>query len=174
MSTKTCNRHYLQKAAVICSAAISHSLISFSCCRQFASGADVVNKRRFSVWQFVTVKLSWQHLLWLCSSKITKSSESGESWKYRWVWRYTNAPLTQCQSIQPFQQNVEHITVHNLPQIIIVQKKITRDVKTVYFSEPVADLPKPVFTSYGKAYCERDNCHRSLRARYQSIAVASG
>ena len=26
------------------------------------------------------------------------------------------------------------------------------------------------FTGYRKAYCERDNCHRSLRACYQSIA----
>jgi len=46
----------------------------------------------------------------------------------------------------------------------------TGDVKTVYFSEPVTGLPKPVFTGYRKAYCERDNCHRSLSACYQSIA----
>ena len=46
---------------------------------------------------------------------------------------------------------------------------VNRDVKTVYFSEPVTGLPKPVFTGYRKAYCERDNCHRSLRACYQSI-----
>ena len=45
-----------------------------------------------------------------------------------------------------------------------------RDVKTVYFSEPVTGLPKPVFTGYRKAYCERDNCHRSLRDCYQLIA----
>jgi len=30
-----------------------------------------------------------------------------------------------------------------------------RDVKTVYFSELVTGLPKPVFTGYRKAYCER-------------------
>jgi len=47
---------------------------------------------------------------------------------------------------------------------------VVRDVKTVYFSEPVTGLPKPVFTGYRKAYCERDGCHRSLRACYQSIA----
>jgi len=50
---------------------------------------------------------------------------------------------------------------------------LIRDVKTVYFSEPVTGLLKPVFTGYRKAYCEWDNCHRSLRslrACYQSIA----
>jgi len=30
---------------------------------------------------------------------------------------------------------------------------LNRDVKTVYFSEPVTGLPKPVFTGYRKAYC---------------------
>ena len=43
-----------------------------------------------------------------------------------------------------------------------------RDVKTVYFSELVTGLPKPVFTGYRQTYCERDYCHRSLRACYQS------
>ena len=31
-------------------------------------------------------------------------------------------------------------------------------------------MPKPVFYQLRKAYCERDNCHRSFRACYQSIA----
>jgi len=48
---------------------------------------------------------------------------------------------------------------------------LNRDVKTVYFSEPVTGLPKPVFYRLPKGLlCERDNCHRSLRACYQSIA----
>jgi len=42
-----------------------------------------------------------------------------------------------------------------------------RDVKTVYISEPVCR--NRFFTGYRKAYCERDNCHRLLRACYQSI-----
>ena len=42
-----------------------------------------------------------------------------------------------------------------------------RDVKTAYFSEPVCR--NRFFTGYRKAYCERDNCHRLLRACYQSI-----
>jgi len=51
-----------------------------------------------------------------------------------------------------------------------VGKMRNRDVKTVYFSEPVTSLLKPVFTGYRMAYCERDNCHQSFRACYQSIA----
>ena len=50
------------------------------------------------------------------------------------------------------------------------ERILSRDVKTVYFPEPVTGLPKPFFTGYRKAYCERDNCHRSLSACYQSIA----
>ena len=51
---------------------------------------------------------------------------------------------------------------------LCTKKVITRDVKTVYFSKPVTGLPKPVF--YRLPVTERrDNCHRSLRACYQSI-----
>ena len=42
----------------------------------------------------------------------------------------------------------------------------TRDVKTVYFSEPVTGLPKPAFYRLPKGLL----CHRSLGACYQSIA----
>ena len=48
---------------------------------------------------------------------------------------------------------------------------MTRDVKTVYFSEPVTGLPKPVFYRLpkGLAYCERDNCHRWVALRLLSV-----
>jgi len=48
---------------------------------------------------------------------------------------------------------------------------LNKDVKTVYFSEPVTGLPKLVFYRLPKGLlCERDNCHQSLRACCQSIA----
>jgi len=56
-----------------------------------------------------------------------------------------------------------------VPAVQQFDKLISRDVKTVYFLKLVTGLPKPFFTGYRKAYCERDNCHQSLHACYQSI-----
>ena len=59
---------------------------------------------------------------------------------------------------------IAHLTLLNY-------EHLSRDVKTVYFSEPVTGLPKPVFYRLPKGLlCERDNCHQSLRACCQSIA----